>query len=103
MAKKRAFSRGDIDEKSPDYHGMAKYCEESRGQKAFNVHFTFAEALRLSLAIQACTLGLNRHDRRRGSLGSELGMSLSFKMESKSVAVIEIPLRKGRKAPNGSN
>jgi hypothetical protein len=97
MAKKRAFSLDNIDEKAPDYHGTAQYLKGSPGSKSFNVYFSMADALRLSLAIQACTLALNGHDRRRGSPGHDLGMSLAFKTKSKSVSVIEVPLKKRAK------
>jgi hypothetical protein len=89
---KRAFS-DDIVDKAEDYHGTAIYQSGTPGPKSFNVHFTFDEAIKLSLAVQACALGLNRRNRARGTSGIKLGMSLSFKLENKSVAVIEVPLK----------
>ncbi len=68
MAGKRSFSADDTPKKAEDYHGMAKYASTSpdvaaKGVESVNVHFTFEEALRLSLAIQACLLNLNKYDR----------------------------------------
>ena len=94
MTAKRSFSADDTPKKSEDYHGMAKYASTSpditaKGVESVNVHFSFEEALRLSLAIQACLLNLNKYDRSMGSAGRNMGLSLSIKTASKSVAVIE--------------
>jgi hypothetical protein len=94
MPAKRSFSAADTPKKSEDYHGMAKYANTSpdvaaNGIESINVHFTFEEALRLSLAVQTCLINLNKYDRSKGSAGRNVGLSLSIKTASKSVAVIE--------------
>jgi hypothetical protein len=94
MPARRSFSADDTPKKSEDYHGMAKYASTSpdvaaKGVESINIHFTFEEALRLSLAIQACLFNLNKYDRSKGRAGRDMGLSLSVKTASKSVAVIE--------------
>lgn len=91
---KRSFSSDDLKMKSVDYHGSANYDNTTldvvaKGVDAMNVHFTFEEALKLSLAIQACLMNLNKYNRAVGGKGSKMGLSLAFKTNSKSVQVIE--------------
>lgn len=103
MAGKRSFSDGDVPTKADDYHGLAGYVRtqpdvEQQGVKSVNIEFTFEEALRLSLAIQACLLQLNRYKRSTVE-GREMGMCLSLKTDNNTVVVIE----KRVKPPEDSN
>jgi hypothetical protein len=93
MAAKRSFSADDIPTKSADYHGLASYVRTTpdvatKGVRSMNVHFTFEEAMRLSLAIQSCVLSLNRY-KRSSTAGRDMGLSLSFKTRTGTVTVIE--------------
>jgi hypothetical protein len=93
MAIKRSFSAANIPTKAVDYHGTAKYARTSpdvaaKGVESINVHLTFEEALRLSLAIQSCVMSLNRY-KRSAVAGRDMGLLLSLKTASKSITVIE--------------
>lgn len=94
MASKRSFSSPDTPKKAEDYHGMASYARTTpdvaaKGVDSVNLYFDFDEALKLAIAIQSCVMNLNRYKRSKGSAGRDMGLSLSVKIASKSVAVIE--------------
>jgi hypothetical protein len=93
MTKKRSFSDDDIRTKSDDYHGLAHYVRTqpdigAQGVKSANIELNFDEALKLSLAVQACLMQLNRYNRSTIA-GREMGMLLSIKTDSRSITVIE--------------
>jgi hypothetical protein len=93
MASTRAFSTANIPQKAEDYHGSCKYVRTSpdiapKGVPSVNVELTFNEAMRLSVAIQAAILGLNRHNRTT-KLGRKMGLCISIKTDTKSIAVLE--------------
>src|SRR5437870_1671580 len=93
MAAKRSFSADDIPTKSADYHGSANYIRTlpdvaARGVRSINVLISFEQALRLSLAVQSCVMNLNKYN-RSDAIGREMGLRLSLKTGSKSIAVIE--------------
>lgn len=97
----RSFSPSGVKEKKTDYHGGCQYVRTSpdmaaKGIKSLNIDLTFAEALRLSTAIQSAVMALNRYDRRDKG-GKEMGLCLSVKERGSAISVIEVPIRK-RKA-----
>ena len=97
MGKKRAFSSENIRQKKDDYHGSCQYVRTrpdvaAKGIKSVNIELTFAEAMQLSLGIQAALLSLNRYNRSTKK-GREMGLCLSVKTESNAIAVIEAPIR----------
>jgi hypothetical protein len=61
--------------------------------KVIDFHFTFEEALELSIAIQGCLLKLNTY--KRVGAGLKQGLCLSAKMGPKAsrIDVLEIKLR----------
>jgi len=98
MARKRAFSGNDIQQKSEDYHGSCRYVRTTpdigaTGIKSVNVELTFEEALRLSTAIQSAVLNLNRYNRNTKE-GREMGLCLSLKTHSTAISVIETRVRR---------
>jgi hypothetical protein len=64
----------------------------SQGVKSVNVHLSFEEAMKLSLAIQSCLIQLNRYNRST-TAGREMGLSLSLKTDNTSITVIETRVR----------
>jgi hypothetical protein len=93
MAAKRAFSEDDVPRKAEDYHGLAKYLRTqpdvaTRGVKSINLEMSFEEAIKMSLAIQACLIQLTRYN-RRSVPGRKMGLLLSIKTASKTITVIE--------------
>jgi len=97
MKNKRSFSDENIRIKADDYHGLAHYVRTqpdiaAQGIKSANIELNFDEALKLSLAIQACMMQLNRYNRATTE-GSEMGLLLSIKTDSKSITVIEKRVR----------
>jgi hypothetical protein len=106
MNGRRAFSAEGLPTKKTDYHGGARFARTmpdvaAKGIQSFNVHFDFEEALKLSVAIQACVLSLNKYNRSTTE-GRGMGLSLSFKIDTKTVAVIETPVGGSRKQPKAS-
>ena len=94
---KRAFSPEGTPVKAIDYHGAFGFARLSpdiatKGIKSVNIEITFEEALKLHLALGSCLHALNRYNRST-SKGRAMGVVLSMKMESSSVAVIEAPVR----------
>ncbi len=59
-----------------------------KGVKSINIEMTFEQALRFSLAVQSCVLALNRY-KRSTVAGREMGLLLSIKTDSNTVAIIE--------------
>src|SRR6266581_2719373 len=103
MTNKRSFSDGDIRTKSDDYHGSAYYVRTQpdiadRGIKSVNMELSFDEALKLSLALQACLIQLNRYNRST-TAGREMGLLLSIKTDSNSITVIEKRVRLADEGP----
>jgi len=97
MGAKRAFSENNIPTKSEDYHGTVRYARTqpdvaSQGVRSINIETTFEEAMKMSLAIQACLIQLNRYN-RRNTAGREMGMLLSIKTTSNTITVIEKRVR----------
>jgi hypothetical protein len=93
VPEKRAFSEDNIPTKAVDYHGTARYVRTQPdvaavGVKSINIDMTFKEAMKMSLAIHACLIQLNRYN-RRNTAGREMGMLLSLKTDSKTITVIE--------------
>lgn len=96
---KRSFSADDTPVKSADYHGACRYGRLSpdvakKGVKSVNVEITFEEGLKLALALDSCLHGVNRYNRST-TKGKAMGVVLSIKTESGSIAVIEAPMRRG--------
>ena len=94
---KRAFSPEGLPEKAVDYHGACRYVRTSpdavqKGLKALNIEMQLEEALKLRLALDSALLSLNRYNRST-SKGKGMGVVLSLKTESSSIAVIEAPIR----------
>lgn len=94
---KRAFTRSDTPEKAADYHGACRYARlspdvASKGVKSVNIDVTFEEALKLRLALDSCLLAVNRYNRNT-TKGRAMGLTLSLKTESGSIAVIETKMR----------
>jgi hypothetical protein len=103
MSNQRAFSADGLPRKKEDYHGGANFARTSpdvaaKGIQSTNVYFSFEEAIKFSLAVQSCVLQLNRLNRSKKQ-ARDMGMSLSFKFESKAVSVIEAPLSGVRRPP----
>src|SRR5262249_54014056 len=97
MTNKRSFSDNDIPTKSDDYHGLATYVRTQpsiaeQGVKSVNIELSFDEAIKLSLAIQACLMQLNRYNRSTVA-GREMGLLLSMKTDSNTITVIEKRVR----------
>lgn len=95
---KRSFSRDDTPVKATDYHGACRYARLSpdvatKGVKSVNVELTLEEALKLSLSLESCLLAVNRYHRST-TKGKAMGVVLSIKTESGSIAVIEAPIRR---------
>lgn len=94
---KRAFSPEGTPEKATDYHGACRYVRTSpdvvqKGVKSLNVEMQFEEALKLRLALDSALLSLNRYNRST-SKGKGMGVVLSIKTETLSIAVIDAPVR----------
>ena len=103
MKNKRSFSDDGIRTKSDDYHGLANYVRIQpdiavQGIKSANIELTFDEALKFSLAIQACLMQLNRYNRST-TAGREMGLLLSIKTDSSSITVIEKRVRPVEERP----
>lgn len=95
---KRNFSAQDTPTKSEDYHGNANYVRSqpdiaAQGVKSVNIELAFDDALRLSVAIQAAVLQLNRYNRSTVA-GKEMGLLLSVKTETRTITVIEKRVRR---------
>jgi hypothetical protein len=60
--------------------------------KSANIELAFDEALKLSLAVQACLMQLNRYNRST-TAGREMGLLLSVKTDSSTIIVIEKRVR----------
>ena len=94
---KRSFSPSGTPEKSADYHGACRYVRTSpdvvqKGVKSLNIEMQLEEALKLRLALDSCLLSLNRYNRSTLK-GRAMGVVLSIKTESSSIAVIEVAMR----------
>jgi hypothetical protein len=82
--------------KADNYHGSCQiawlppaYEDTKPGMpKSLNLGISFEEALKLSLALQACLQSLNRYNRSIKK-GKNMGVILSFKFDEKQVTVFE--------------
>jgi hypothetical protein len=93
MVGKRSFSPVNIPTKAKENHGQACYTHtspdaESKDVKSLDVYLTFEEALKLSMALQSCMMSLNQHNRSFATR-RDMGLLLSVRTETKSIAVIE--------------
>jgi hypothetical protein len=105
MSNKHPFSGGDVPVKSEEVHGSAAYLKSSLPESDapfVTFHFTFEEALKLSLAIQACLLKLNTFDKRTNK-GKGMGLSLAFKPGAKTVNVNTIKVGIPKESEEDSN
>lgn len=87
-----------VSQKSTDYFGSAHFTKTSpdltsKNVKSLNLDIPFDEALKLYVAIQGCVQSLNRYNRGTKK-GKSMGLSLSIKMDIKSIAVIEAKVAK---------
>ncbi len=94
-SSKRAFSPDGLTTKKVDNHGGARYTRTNpdiaaKGIKSVNVFMTFEEAMKLSLAVQACLLSLNRYNRAT-TKGKNMGLCLTVFTDNQAVNVIEAP------------
>jgi hypothetical protein len=94
---KRAFGPSGTPEKSADYHGACRYVRTSpdvvkKGVKSLNVEMELEEALKLRLALDSCLLALNRYNRSTAK-GRAMGVVLSIKTDTSSIAVIDAKVR----------
>ncbi len=105
MAKSnRSFSPAGVPEKQIDYHGGCRVYRISpdiaiKSVKSVNIVLSFEDTLRLSVAIQAAVLKLNRYNRSAKS-GKEMGLCLSLKPETGTLAVFETKLVPPKKLVN---
>jgi len=95
MAKKGFGS--DAPEKIRGYHGLGRYARVSpdvaaQGVKSMNLELTLEEALKLRLALDSCLQSINRYN-RNSKKGRAMGVALSVKTGSASIAVLEATLR----------
>jgi hypothetical protein len=93
----RAFTSDGIPEKADDYHGSCRFVRTSpematKGVESVNIELTFEDAMRLSVALQSAVFGLNRYNRGTKE-GKRIGLCLSLKMPSRSLAVLEQPIK----------
>ena len=93
----RAFSPSDVPEKKADYHGGTRFVRivpdiAAKGVKSVNIELTFDQALRLSTALQAGILKVNRYHRSK-SKGKEIGLCLAVKVATSAISVIETRVR----------
>jgi hypothetical protein len=93
MAKPRVFPKRSAKTKAEDYYGGCNFTGASpdlyeRGIKSLNLEIPFEDALKLSLAVQACLQSLNRYNRGT-AVGRSMGMLLSIKMDNSSVTILE--------------
>lgn len=97
MAGNRSFSPDDVPEKKDDYHGGTRFVRivpdiAAKGVKSVNIELTFDQALRLSTALQAGILKVNRYHRGK-TKGKEIGLCLSVKVPTSAISVIETRVR----------
>ena len=97
---KRSFYPSDVPEKQDDNHGSCHFERtrpdiNAKGVESVNIELTFAEALRLSTAIQSAVMRLNRYSRST-TKGKEMGMCLSVKVPTRIIHVIETRVRKSQ-------
>jgi len=98
----RSFSKSP-DRKAEDYHGS---CMIARLPKAFrpgvevagvpksiNLHVSYEEALKLSVAIQSCVMAMNRY-KRSTTEGKNMAMCVSIKFDEQQIAILEESLGK---------
>ena len=95
---KRVHPPSKATKKAEDYHGSARFERISPDPSAFkaddkavvslNVHFSFEEALKLSLALQSCLINVNKFH-RGDSEGKRMGVELTIHTTTGSVKVIE--------------
>ena len=94
---KRKFTRSDTPEKAADYHGACRFGRvrpdvAGQGIKSLNIDVPFEEALKLRLALDSCLHAINRYNRAT-TKGRAMGVVLSVKTESSTIAVIESAMR----------
>ncbi len=94
---KRTLSRDETPVKKADYYGACRYRRltpdvASKGVKSVNVELTFAEALKLGLALDSCLFALNEY-KRSTTKSREMGVVLSIKTDNSTMAVVESTLR----------
>lgn len=99
MSAKRVFPRDPIEKKAVDYHGGCRYRRtlpdvRTEGISSVNVEIAFEEALKLSLALQACLIALNKNKRSTAD-GKRTGVLLSLKTDNSTLTVMD------KKLPGG--
>jgi hypothetical protein len=93
VQEERIFPEANIPTKAEDYHGTVHFERilpdlAAKGVGSINLEIPFAEALKLSLALQSCLMALNRY--HRGTVaGREMGVLLAINVEGTSIGVIE--------------
>jgi hypothetical protein len=92
LKKGRGFLPSNVKKKGPGYYGTARFARSmpdlrERNLKSLNLELTFDEALRLFLAVSSCMQDLNCYDRSTKK-GRDLGLLLSVKSETSTIAVI---------------
>lgn len=91
MKAKQTFADDDTPTKTDGYFGQARYTSpatEELNIQSLNLSVPFGEAMKLSLAIQACLMKLNSYSRSTKK-GKNKGMLLSIKLKDHSISVIE--------------
>ena len=87
-----------IKEKNQEYHGGCAVYRvfpdvEEKGIESVNVSLTFEDAMRLSVALQAAILQLNRYNRSSKS-GKATGINIGLMVKTKRVSVMQTTLRR---------
>ena len=101
-----AFAPKTIPTHVKDYHSSCQYLrtrpdlDAEQGVPAVHIHITFEEALRLSLAIQAALMNLNRYNRAT-IVGREMGLRLSIMTGGKQISVNEQRFRQEKESNAG--
>jgi len=98
-------NKSDTRDKALDYHGACSFGRvspdvASQGIKSLNIEVPFEEALKLHLALDSCLHAVNGYNRST-SKGRAMGVVLSVKTESSSIAVIEAVVHPANASPAG--
>jgi hypothetical protein len=97
----RSFSKSP-QLKAEDYHGSCMIARipkvfqaggDGAMPKSLNLHISFEDALKLSVAIQSCVMAMNRY-KRSTSHAKKLAMCLSIKFDEQQIAVLEEAMAK---------
>lgn len=99
---KRVHRPSNAKKKAEDYHGGARFERISpdpssfkageKPVKSLNIHISFEQALKLSLALQSCLIQLNKFH-RSDTAGKSMGVELTIHVNQRSVKVIEKSIR----------